>query len=192
MSTENNADGTSATAGNRKKKVRGGHRAHLTKLFGEIATKLGDVELHKDSILTLRACLERKAETLRKLDEEIVEEIDDDGQLLNEIEGAEKIQNTIQEHLMDIDRALKPLSEVKPAVPSGERKANIKMPKFECGDFHGDPKKWSAFRDSFDVAVSQKELSIVEKLPSTHSTIGVVSSIDSSQVISKGARNSAE
>ena len=163
MSTTNSADGTPTVTGNRKTKVRGGHRAHLTKLFGEITMKLGDVELHKDSILMLRACLERKADTLRKLDEEILEEIDDDVQLLGGIEGAEKIQNTIQEHLMEIDKAVKPQSEVKPAVHSGEKKANIKMPKFECGDFHGDPKKWIAFRDSFDVAVSQKDLSNVEK-----------------------------
>ena len=40
---------------------------------------------------------------------------------------------------------------------------NIKMPKYECSDFHGDPKKWIAFRDSFSVAVAQKDLSDVEK-----------------------------
>ena len=158
-----NDDGTSGASGAKKKKVRGGHRAHLTKLFAEITTKLQDVETHQDSILTLRACLDRKAVTLNKLDEEILEEIDDDAAMLDEIEASEKVQNDIQEHLLKIDKALKSSVDVKPVISGIDKKLNIKMPKFECVDFHGDPKKWIAFRDSFDVAVSQRDISDVEK-----------------------------
>ena len=92
-----------STSGAKKTRVRAGHRAHLTKLFNEITTKLGDVDGNRDSIVTLRACLDRKAGTLSKLDEEILEEVGDDAQMLTEIEGAETTQNSIQEQLMKID-----------------------------------------------------------------------------------------
>ena len=151
-----------STSGAKKTRVRAGHRAHLTKLFNEITTKLGDVDGNRDSIVTLRACLDRKAGTLSKLDEEILEEVGDDAQMLTEIEGAETIQNSIQEQLMKIDKALKPDVDTKPVGRSSE-KLHMKMPKFECSTFHGDPKKWIAFRDSFNVSVSTRDISDVEK-----------------------------
>ena len=61
----------------RKKKVRGGHKAHLTKMFNEIDTLLDGSGPGRDERLsTLRECLVRKAGVLNVLDNEILEEVD--------------------------------------------------------------------------------------------------------------------
>ena len=135
----------------RKKRVRGGHRAHLTKLITELGTKLaGKVADHEERRLTLKACLGRKASTLSKLDEEVLEGVDDEDAMATEIEAAENLQNLIQENIIKIDKALKK-EVLKDAVKSplvSEKRKNMKLPKYRVDDFHGDPKRWRAFRDS--------------------------------------------
>ena len=47
---------------------------------------------------------------------------------------------------------------------SVEKRTKVKLPKIEIEKFHGDPKKYRAFRDSFDlVAKNNKDLSDIEK-----------------------------
>ena len=66
---------TDVATGTRKKNVRGGHRAHLRKLYADVANLLsGYTEESEAKVLTLKACLERKATILAKLDEEISRE----------------------------------------------------------------------------------------------------------------------
>ena len=174
MSTQDGAtppaEGGNAAATGYQKRVRGGHRAHLTKVIADITTKLASSTGQEDSLRSARACLERKAVTLSKLDEEILVGLEDAAEMATEIEATENIQNEIQEQIIKIDKVLnideKKDVKVKSSSSSSSRSgggANIKMPKYECSDFHGDPKKWIAFRDSFGVAVAQKDLSDVEK-----------------------------
>ena len=174
MSTQDGAtppvEGGNANATGYQKRVRGGHRAHLTKVIADITTKLASSTGQEDSLRSARACLERKAVTLRKLDEEILVGLEDAAEMATEIEATENIQNEIQEQIIKIDKVLnideKKDVKVKSSSSSSSSSgggANIKMPKYECSDFHGDPKKWIAFRDSFGVAVAQKDLSDVEK-----------------------------
>ena len=92
---------------------------------------------------------------LSKLDEEILEEIDDGALMGTEIEAAEAIQNQIHEAIVKIDKAMKGAvkpKDVKPAL-SGEKRQTTKLPKYKVEDFHGDPKKWKSFQESFEVAV---------------------------------------
>lgn len=92
----------------RKTRVRGGHRSHLTTLLKDVATQLtGYTSEREAKMLTNKGCLERKAIILTKLDEEILEEIEDDTAIAAEIEIAEAIQNQIQESIIKIEKALK-------------------------------------------------------------------------------------
>ena len=153
----------------KKRKVRGGHRAHLTKMLTEVTTQLtGYTEQREAKVLTLKSCLERKADVLSKLDADILEEMDDGGQMGMEIDQAEALQSQITEAIIKIDKAIKTAAkpeskpDVKPAL-SGEKRQTMKLPKYQVEDFHGDPKKWRSFKESFDVAVTNNpELSDVQ------------------------------
>ena len=153
----------------KKRKVRGGHRAHLTKMLTEVTTQLtGYTEQREAKVLTLKSCLERKADVLSKLDADILEEMDDGGQMGMEIDQAEALQSQITEAIIKIDKAIKTAAkpeskpDVKPAL-SGDKRQTMKLPKYQVEDFHGDPKKWRSFKESFDVAVTNNpELSDVQ------------------------------
>ena len=154
-----------AVTQSKKKKIRGGHRAHLTKLLNEIKSKIPNAEAEKDRLLTLKSCVERKASTLSGLDEEILEELDDEAMMVEVIEAAEQLQNQIQSVIIQIKTALK-VDEQKPDIKPAlrEKKKRMNLPKYTVEDYYGDPKKWRTFRDSFNVAVMKDdELSDVEK-----------------------------
>ena len=168
MTTNGDADATVAVQQDRKKRVRGGHKAHLTKMLADVAMQLsGYTDERKARVMTLKSCLERKASVLNKLDEEILEGIEDSADMATEIEAAENIQNQILENIIKIEDILKKddnKDNIKPVLLGSEKRRNMKLPKYSVDDFYGDPKKWRAFRDAFDVAVAQNEdLSDVEK-----------------------------
>ena len=162
----------------RKKRVRGGHKAHLTKMIGEIETLLSSTDPDRDDrLFAYKGCLERKADVITKLDSQILDEVDPDS-IAEEIEAAEEIQTEIQMMIVKIDRKLAP-TKVKQerSAGSGSSSTNaagserditsqmrhMKLPKYEI-KFDGDPKKYRAFRDSFDVAVMRySALSDVER-----------------------------
>ena len=181
MSTGDPEEGTGGTGGGkqiaRKTKVRGGHRAHLTKLYGQVNQLLHayDPSMETD-LLALRGSLERKAQIITKLDGEILDETEDD-QIEDEIEGADDVQQEIQKITMRINEKLKPKSRgtgVHGSSSSGaagdsdssslsKQMQNMKLPKYEIS-FDGDPKNYRSFRDLFSVAVEKREgLSDVER-----------------------------
>ena len=55
--------------------------------------------------------LERKAQIISKLDEEILEEIEDEGEIAHEIETAEEVHSAIEILRIKIERVLQQRSE---------------------------------------------------------------------------------
>ena len=162
---------------NRKKKVRGGHKAHLTKLLSDASDQIdGYVGDNESRLLTVRSCLERKADIISKLDEEILEDIEDEGEIAKEIEQAENCQNRIREKIIAIDMLIKrDVKKEKPVIrsPPVIQKHNVRLPKLEIEKFCGDPKKYRTFRDSFEAAITKNEsLSDVERLTYLRSLLG--------------------
>ena len=91
----------------RKKKVRAGHRASVTRMIdaaGELLSLEGRAEPAK--LRQRREALAAKAEVLRKLDEEMVEEIHEDD-LEGEIESADAFRERIELAIIELDGALK-------------------------------------------------------------------------------------
>ena len=160
----------------KKKKVRGGHKVHLRKLFSSV-TELCQSEEIEDSaeLIALRSCLERKTALMGRLDEEIIENIESEEEMAAEIESAESLQNDIRKRIIWLDRKLESENQKKgrvgtarnngSEVSSAERKPNtVKLPKIEIPKFAGDPKDYRPFRDSYDVSVHNRDdISIVEK-----------------------------
>ena len=126
----------------------------------------------------MKSCLLRKAEVLNKLDEEILDEIDDEQEIAAEIEGSEDIQNKIREKVVQIEKVIKreTIKQEEGAMTSNTavaKQKNIKLPKLEIDKFHEDPKKYRTFRDSFEVAIIKNEsLSNVERFAYLRSYVG--------------------
>ena len=59
--------------------------------------------------MTYKSCLERKADVISKLDEEILDALDDEKQIETEIDEAETCQNKIRKKIIDIDMKLEDL-----------------------------------------------------------------------------------
>ena len=72
----------------RKKKIRGGYKFCLRKLILSINHQLQDTDSAENNaeLLSRKLQLKRKVQIISKLDEEILEEIEDEGEIAHEIE----------------------------------------------------------------------------------------------------------
>ena len=175
----------------RKKRIRAGHKAHLTKLTTAVDTLLAAYSnAQEGELLKLKGSLERKIQVIAKLDDEILDTVEDD-QIDAEIEEADRVYGVAQEKLRAIEGVLKPkqvkqeisasMSVVSGAGSTSSASTNVtgavaapvasvnvqhkhmKLPKYEIS-FDGDPKKYRTFRDLFDVAVKNRaDLTNVER-----------------------------
>ena len=93
-----------------------------------------------------------------KLDEEILEEIEDEGEIAHEIQTAEEIHSEIAILRIKIERVLQQRSEKEKQEETTRatemnnpvsKTISMKLPKFEINRFSGDPKENKCFKDSF-------------------------------------------
>ena len=92
----------------RKKKIRGGHKVHLRKLISSVNHLLRDTDSaeNKSELLSRKLKLERKAQIISKLDEQILVEIKEEGEITHETETAEEIDSEIAILRIKIDSVL--------------------------------------------------------------------------------------
>ena len=80
----------------RKKRIRAGHKAHLTKLTTAVDTLLAAYSnAQEGELLKLKGSLERKIQVIAKLDDEILDTVEDD-QIDAEIEEADRVYGVAQ------------------------------------------------------------------------------------------------
>ena len=79
-----------------KSKVRGGHKAHITKMLHrvQIFTTDYDEELESELLATLES-IERKSQLIQSLDVEILSTLGDDGEIMKEIETSGDFQTKV-------------------------------------------------------------------------------------------------
>ena len=161
----------------KKKKVRGGHRAHATKLLGTAREVLEEYDgTEKDSLMQTKIALMEKLETLRRLDDTILDlvsaEEDGEEKIAAEIEDSENIKAEIPGVVLAIDEALKdnsavvtPTSQPVASSPAkNEKAAKVRLPKLEVRKFYGRIHEWQEFWDSYQSAIHQNDsLSDVDK-----------------------------
>ena len=73
----------------KKKRIRAGHKGSSTKTVHQITETLGGDTPDRDRLSLLRITLKEKLDTIKTLDAEIVDLIDDEGELADEIEQAD-------------------------------------------------------------------------------------------------------
>ena len=88
----------------RKKKIRAGHRASTTRMLGQITAALEDTR-DRDRLALLKLTLNKKLDTLNKLDSEIVE-LTADEDLENEIQQSDEYRERVYSALTHVDEVL--------------------------------------------------------------------------------------
>jgi hypothetical protein len=152
----------------KKRRIRAGHKASATKTIRNIEDLLSSSAPDKARLSLLQLTLKEKLETIKTLDSEVVELIDDEGLLADEIEQADSYRETAFAALIRINQ-----SSVTPPVatgvhapiaPSDPRSSRVKLLKLQLRSFGGDLTKWVSFWESFESAVhDNKDLSDIEK-----------------------------
>ena len=147
----------------KKKKIREGHRSVTAKRLSEATKLLEEIEAGAVSdqvrLAQIRLTLSSKLETLKKLDDEVVDLITDGDEVVKEIEESDLFNEDVSNKLVQIDRHIR---HKDAAVDSHESRA--KLPKLNLPVFTGDIMEWMTFWDSYNAAVhSDSKLSDVEK-----------------------------
>ena len=161
-------------AANMKSKVRGGHKAHMSKMLHRlqiITNDYGD-ELEPELLAVLES-VERKSELLKNLDAEILMTLGDDEDIMKEIETSGDFQTKIN---VEMTKARMFLAKKKkiPVTSWGAAgsfqgfhqppRAPIRnLPKIEIKEFSGDPKEFQSFIDCFESSLSIYDITDVQK-----------------------------
>ena len=150
---------------------RKGHRATVTTKIRTLEKLLKEVNLDEAKLLAIKGTLAEKTETLRELNEKILENIEetnfdesDDDPVSKEICDSTEWEDKIFEASYRIDLAIDKMRGDRDSDTStsskgsgSKGKSNIKLPKMHLKKFQGDPKNWVSWKDSFDSAIHNNE-----------------------------------
>ena len=145
-------------------KIRGGHRAYVSKLLKRVPEVAPDDE---EQIELFRISLKGKLSVWEDLDKSILELVGE-GNIDKEIEDSEGIKDEIHLNLLKLESLLKelktPSQPSEPAPVSTSPQAtwstsnSTKLSKLVLPKYSGDPKTWQEWWDSFKVAVHENGL----------------------------------
>jgi len=133
---------------------------------------LGTVSPDRDRLALLRMTLNEKLETIKSLDAEIVDLIEDEDGLAKEIEQADTYKEGLYESILKVDRFLNATptetpdasARVSATPPSDTRVNRVKLPKLQLRSFNGELTKWTAFWYSFESTIHNKpDISEIEE-----------------------------
>lgn len=157
----------------RKKRIRAGHRASATRILNQIDGALAAATPDNAKLSQLKLSLQEKLETLKRLDDEIVELTPEDG-LVEEIEQADSYKEGVYIAMINIEKHLStptatpsPAAETRTTTPPTHppsKAGRVKLPKLTLRPFSGDVTLWTTFWDSYESAIHKNdELSDVDK-----------------------------
>ena len=156
----------------KKKRVRRAHKASATKIIQQVNELVRSEHPNHTKLSCLKLALKEKFETIKALDDEVIELIDGDG-VVEDIERADEFKETVFNSFLSIDplvEGIRPMSVVTTTdvrdsgahtPPSHSR---VKLPKLHLRSFSGDLTQWTSFWDSFQTAIHNNEqLTDIEK-----------------------------
>ena len=163
-----------------KKAIRRGNRAFVTKVIQtaeNAIAKFGGTQTEKDILEGYKVTLMDKKESIKKLDEDILNEIQDEEKITEDIFQAGEVGESINRMIVKIDNVLKAvgMSSVTSQEGLGASVSNetqhiysqptkAKLPKLSLKKFTGNPTDWQSFYDSYTAAVHNNDtLSKVDK-----------------------------
>lgn len=160
----------------KKKKIRQGHRAYVSKILGNVRDLTEEYDpSNENKLKQLKISLQERLVTLKSLDEEILDAVEDDDEITAEIEDSGKFSEHIHGAIVEIDSLLSISKTKVEDVPSGSSHTittqktgskwkYAKLPKLVLETFSGEPSQWQSFWNSYESAIHQnEELSDVDK-----------------------------
>ncbi len=145
----------------KKKRVRAGHRASTTRTLTKVDDVFAAGTADEATLSQLKLILEEKLDTLKLLDTEISELIEEDA-LVAEIERADDYKSDIYAALVRIGKVLRqsaPLARPSPTptreTPARVPESSVRLPKLSIQPFNGDITQWVTFWDSFKSAIHE-------------------------------------
>ena len=142
----------------KKKRIRAGHKASATKTIRHIEEGFTSDTPDKARV-TAAIDLKEKFETIKALDGDIIDLIEDDT-LADEIEQADAYKETIFASLVRIDELMEIRSTTPREIPdtspdsrsvAPESASRVKLPKLQLRPFGGELTKWTSFWDSLSL-----------------------------------------
>ena len=152
------------------RKVRGGHKGYVSKVISQVNELCQEYEglaSQKERLLGLKSSLTEKIETIKKLDEQILESVKEE-EIEKEIEDSGEFCETVYRCLAKIETCFSGTSTNTDGEPQrvkeNQSKQKPKLPKLTLKEFSGDPANWQTFWDCFETAIyKNEELSDVDK-----------------------------
>ena len=165
-----------------KRAIRRGNRAFVTKVIqtaNDAISTFGGAQNEKDILEGYKVTLSDKKESIRKLDEDILNEIEDEEQIEQDVFQAGEVGESINRMIVKIDNVLKfsITEQNNVSAPGGLGSSDssetqqmhspatrAKLPKLSLKKFTGNPIDWQSFYDSYSAAVhNNNTLSKVDK-----------------------------
>ena len=155
----------------RYKRRRKGYTTSVSKLIKRIEERLLVEDTSKDQIqielVALKNTLKEKENTIKELDNNVLDEISDEEEIVAEIENSTTFEVMIKSVEERIKRALHtpPIQSNESTLSVlSESRTNVKLPKLSLKKFNGEATEWTSFYQTFMSAVDNNEgLSKVEK-----------------------------
>ncbi|CAB3989185.1 Hypothetical predicted protein [Paramuricea clavata] len=160
---------------NKREKSRTAHRSYTRKLIhkaGEVCNNYDGTQPGEIKLEGLKRDLSEKLTILDKLDNSIIETVDEEKDIEGEINESSEFRRSIHEAISQIDLCLQEhkvkhngghdpngslssSSMVNSSYSDG--KQNVRLPKLNLKHFKGDPIKFQAFWDSFETTIHNNE-----------------------------------
>ncbi len=157
----------------KKKRLRAGHKASATRMLHQVDGLLTAPTPDKSRLRTLNLSLQEKLETLKVLDGEVLDLVEEES-LADEIEQADLFKEGIYAAMINIEKRCATPPTTGPVEPtSGLTRAEtlptprghrVKLPKLTIRPFNGDITMWTTFWDSYESAIhNSTDLSDIDK-----------------------------
>jgi len=155
----------------RKKKVRGGHKASVTKIVAAAEALLAADPPDVTELTSIQMSLEEKLKVLAGLDEGIADLIEDEGELAAEIDKTDDFKRKVYTIMAKIEQTLNPRTthaapppRAASSIATSTTTSKVKLPKLSIAPFNGEPTSWTTFFESFQITIDKNSsLSDVEK-----------------------------
>ena len=153
----------------RKKRVRAGHKASATRNITRAEALLAEDDPDVSTLTQIKMSLREKLDTLRQLDSEIVNLLEDEAAVVDDIEQADTFKEGVYSTMIRIERYLETAKSTTTEAgsrdsPSSTRVSKARLPKLTIRPFSGDLAGWTTFWDSYQTAIHDNhDLSAIDK-----------------------------
>uniref|UniRef100_A0A1X7V6B0 Uncharacterized protein n=1 Tax=Amphimedon queenslandica TaxID=400682 RepID=A0A1X7V6B0_AMPQE len=144
------------------KSVRVDHRGAATKKIADLEAALGATPIDIDIFKLMRAVLQEKLEVLKRLSEDIIALLTDEGEIITEVETAELISDSIRESLLKIQKVIGTMETATPTRPSTYRSSSrsttesisrVRLPEIILRPFDANYANWLTFWDTYKASI---------------------------------------